>query len=258
MLALDGSDPSHIGRYRLVGRLGEGGMGRVYLARSPGGRPAAVKVINDHLGHHIGDRFINAFVELLARSVDVSSIIARFGGDEFIVVPSAPMEIEAAEAFAQRLQYRLHTQVVIEGRLAEDGQVASAVWLGGSLLCERLALVPVQVVGVWDALRLPALGDSLFGDELSSYFVVTGRSLAGTLHLLNGKAIELNPPLYFLLAWASEKLAGESPRSARVVELRFFGGLDAGECAEAMEISLTTVEREWRFGRAWLQSAMAG
>ncbi|WP_406130328.1 protein kinase domain-containing protein [Streptomyces sp. NBC_00989] len=59
MLPLDGSDPSHIGRYRLVGRLGEGGMGRVYLARSPGGRPAAVKVINDHLRHdeHALSRF---------------------------------------------------------------------------------------------------------------------------------------------------------------------------------------------------------
>lgn len=67
------------------------------------------------------------------------------------------------------------------------------------------------------ALRLPALGDSLFGDELSSYFVVTGRSLAGTLHLLNGNAIELNPPLYFLLAWTSEKLAGESQESLRLV-----------------------------------------
>ena len=59
MLSLDGSDPSHIGRYRLVGRLGEGGMGKVYLARSPGGRPAAVKVINDHLRHdeHALSRF---------------------------------------------------------------------------------------------------------------------------------------------------------------------------------------------------------
>ena len=57
---------------------------------------------------------------------------------------------------------------------------------------------------------------------------------------------------------ALDKLATESPRSARVVELRFFGGLDARECAEAMEVSLSTVEREWRFGRAWLQSAIAG
>jgi RNA polymerase sigma factor (TIGR02999 family) len=57
---------------------------------------------------------------------------------------------------------------------------------------------------------------------------------------------------------ALDKLATESPRSARVVELRFFGGLDATECAQAMEVSLSTVEREWRFGRAWLQSAIAG
>ncbi len=74
-----------------------------------------LKVINDHLGHLLGDRFIKAFVELLEQSVDLPSIIARFGGDEFIVVPSAPMELEAAEALAQRLQSHLHQQVVIDG-----------------------------------------------------------------------------------------------------------------------------------------------
>lgn len=76
-----------------------------------------LKVINDHLGHDVGDRFIMAFVELLREAVDVPAIVARFGGDEFIVVPTAPMEIEAAEAFANRLQNRLHRQVVIDGEL---------------------------------------------------------------------------------------------------------------------------------------------
>ena len=49
----------------------------------------------------------------------------------------------------------LRTRVVIEARLAEDGQVASAVWLGGSLLCERSRPLPAEVVRVWGALRLP-------------------------------------------------------------------------------------------------------
>jgi serine/threonine protein kinase len=42
-------DPELIGPYRLRGRLGTGGMGRVYLGLSPGGRAAAIKVIRSEL-----------------------------------------------------------------------------------------------------------------------------------------------------------------------------------------------------------------
>ncbi|WP_169786234.1 PQQ-binding-like beta-propeller repeat protein [Streptomyces yerevanensis] len=42
---LERSDPRQVGPYRIMGRLGAGGMGRVYLARSPGGRAVAVKTI---------------------------------------------------------------------------------------------------------------------------------------------------------------------------------------------------------------------
>jgi hypothetical protein len=42
-------DPQQIGSYRLLGRLGSGGMGQVFLGRSPGGRPVAVKVIRPEL-----------------------------------------------------------------------------------------------------------------------------------------------------------------------------------------------------------------
>ncbi|WP_344649110.1 protein kinase domain-containing protein [Cryptosporangium japonicum] len=44
------SDPQLIGRYSIQGRLGSGGMGIVYLGQSPGGRPAAIKVINERFG----------------------------------------------------------------------------------------------------------------------------------------------------------------------------------------------------------------
>ncbi|MBS0198655.1 MAG: sigma-70 family RNA polymerase sigma factor [Planctomycetes bacterium] len=43
-----------------------------------------------------------------------------------------------------------------------------------------------------------------------------------------------------------------SPRTARVVELRFFGGLSNEAIATATGFSLTSVERDWRFARAWL------
>ena len=47
---LAGDDPAKVSGYRLRGRLGAGGMGRVYLAFTPGGRPVAVKVLRPELG----------------------------------------------------------------------------------------------------------------------------------------------------------------------------------------------------------------
>jgi RNA polymerase sigma-70 factor (ECF subfamily) len=52
---------------------------------------------------------------------------------------------------------------------------------------------------------------------------------------------------------ALERLAAFDARQARVVELRYFGGLDIDETAEAMDISPATVKREWTIARAWLR-----
>ncbi|MEU7055038.1 protein kinase [Streptomyces sp. NPDC046197] len=48
MQPLDGDEPTAVGPYRLLGRLGSGGMGRVYLGRSEGGRTVAVKIVHPH------------------------------------------------------------------------------------------------------------------------------------------------------------------------------------------------------------------
>lgn len=49
MAPLENSDPDRIGRYRLIGRLGAGGMGQVYFGRSAGGRAVAIKRIHPHM-----------------------------------------------------------------------------------------------------------------------------------------------------------------------------------------------------------------
>lgn len=55
---------------------------------------------------------------------------------------------------------------------------------------------------------------------------------------------------------ALEELEKEHERPARVVVLRFFAGLSMEEIATVLDVSLATAERDWRFGRAWLQRAM--
>src|SRR5262245_29534452 len=57
---------------------------------------------------------------------------------------------------------------------------------------------------------------------------------------------------------ALDRLAREHPRPAQVVTLRFFGGLSVPEVAEALAVSGTTVESDWRFARAWLKGQLGG
>jgi diguanylate cyclase len=93
-------------------RLAEGRPGPVALVTLNLDR---LKAVNDHLGHKAGDRFIEAFAQLLREAADASSVIARFGGDEFVIVPAVAMDAEAAEALAAQLQTRVHKQVAIDG-----------------------------------------------------------------------------------------------------------------------------------------------
>lgn len=51
---------------------------------------------------------------------------------------------------------------------------------------------------------------------------------------------------------ALNRLAERSPRKARVIELRYFGGLTAKEAAEVLEVSEETVHLDSRFARSWL------
>jgi RNA polymerase sigma factor (TIGR02999 family) len=56
---------------------------------------------------------------------------------------------------------------------------------------------------------------------------------------------------------ALNQLALLDPRKSQVVELRFFGGLNAAETAEVLNISEQTVLRDWKFAKSWLMRALA-
>lgn len=55
---------------------------------------------------------------------------------------------------------------------------------------------------------------------------------------------------------ALSRLEELDPRAARVIELRFFGGLTEKEAAEALGISVATLKRDWHFARAWLMNEL--
>jgi RNA polymerase sigma factor (TIGR02999 family) len=57
---------------------------------------------------------------------------------------------------------------------------------------------------------------------------------------------------------ALNALAERAPRKAKVVELRFFGGLGVDETAEVLQVSSITVMREWKSAKAWLYRELSG
>jgi serine/threonine protein kinase len=72
MERLKPDDPSRVGNYRLIGRLGEGGMGQVFLGLSPGGRQVAVKII------HPGYARSKQFRERFAREIEAARRVGGF------------------------------------------------------------------------------------------------------------------------------------------------------------------------------------
>jgi RNA polymerase sigma factor (TIGR02999 family) len=57
---------------------------------------------------------------------------------------------------------------------------------------------------------------------------------------------------------ALNRLAAIDPRKSKVVELRFFGGLNAEEAAEVLKVSPHTVLRDWKLAKVWLHRELTG
>ena len=84
------------------------------------------------------------------------------------------------------------------------------------------------------------------------------RGGAGQQVTLDSALLQIQPRAIEILALdeALRSLAAADERLARLVELRFFGGLTLEETAEVLRISVRTVQREWRMARAFLLRAL--
>jgi len=78
-------------------------------------------------------------------------------------------------------------------------------------------------------------------------------SLDDALILTEERAAEL-----VALDDALTSLAAVDPRKSKIIELRFFGGMNIDETAEVVGLSPTTVQREWRAAKAWLHRFIEG
>lgn len=85
MVKLEGRDPQEIGPYRVLGGLGSGGMGRVFLARSPGGRYVAVKVVRPELAEQADFRI--RFAREVAAAQKVSGLFTATVVDADVDAP---------------------------------------------------------------------------------------------------------------------------------------------------------------------------
>ncbi|MEU3409091.1 MDR family MFS transporter [Streptomyces sp. NPDC006670] len=164
------ADPTHIGPYRLIARLGEGGMGLVYLGRSEGGRTVAVKVVQAEYAGHAEFRRRFAREVAAARRVGGDWTAAVLDADPEAAVPwvatqyipGPDLRSVVAEDFGPLPEYSVHT---LANRLAV---ALRAVHEAGLI---HRDLKPSNVLVTIDGPRVIDFGiaramDSLTGDSL--------------------------------------------------------------------------------------------
>jgi outer membrane protein assembly factor BamB len=125
MLPLSADDPRMVGEFRLHARLGAGGMGRVYLGHSPGGRAVAVKVVHPHLARDA------AFVDRFRREVAAAQAVN--GSYAAPVVAAGPDDYPPWLATAYVPGPSLADVVTQAGPLPEDAVLKLAAGLAEAL-----------------------------------------------------------------------------------------------------------------------------
>jgi serine/threonine protein kinase len=208
---LEAGDPSHIGPFRLLGRLGEGGMGRVFLGASPGGRKVAIKVV--HPRHTHDPEFRRRFAHEVAAARRVGGFHAA------LVVDADPDADPPWMATAYIAGPSLADAVDQNGPLAE-----AAVHELGAALAEGLGAIhacgiihrdlkPGNIIMADDGPRIIDFGIAKSADASS----LTGsNAVIGTLRYmspeqLNGELVTQKSDIFALGAILTYAATGHNP-----------------------------------------------
>jgi diguanylate cyclase (GGDEF)-like protein len=112
------------------------------------------KAVNDSLGHEVGDRFLTHAAESIMHSVRESDTVARYGGDEFVLVLGDLHHFSEAGMVAQKIVKRLGEPVTIDEHVLRlGGSIGLAIWpddgdkLAALLRCADQALYAAKAGG---------------------------------------------------------------------------------------------------------------
>jgi serine/threonine protein kinase len=184
MDALRTGDPRQVGGYRLVGRLGDGGMGQVFLGVSPGGRPVAVKVIRPEFAAD------QEFVHRFAREVEAARRVGGFHTAP--VVDASPYDDQPWMVTAYIPGPSLRAVISDSGPLTPD-----AVSRLGAALAEGLAAIhdsglvhrdlkPANIIMAGDGPRIIDFGIALASGATS---LTTPGAVIGTFSYMSPEQV---------------------------------------------------------------------
>lgn len=208
---LQAGDPQQVGGYTLLARLGAGGMGQVYLGRSPGGRPVAVKVIRADLAKDPGFRLRFAREVQAARRVSGAFTAPVIDADPDAPVPWLVTDYvhgpSLADAVADHGPLPLSCVLTLAARLAEG---LGAVHAAGVI---HRDLKPGNVLLVEDGPRLIDFGISQAADfvQITSATSVMGTPGFIAPELITSNRVEPSGDIFTMGAVLAYAATGELP-----------------------------------------------
>jgi RNA polymerase sigma factor (TIGR02999 family) len=181
---------------------------------------------------------------MAAPASEVTALLAAFeSGDEAAMDQLAPLVYEALRRLARR-----HLAGQRRGHTLQTADLVNEAYL---------KLVNVKGTGWTNRVHFFAVASRAMRSVLVDYARRRGYAKRGgnpvRVSLSEADQISVqNTAEVVAVDEALSRLAALDPRKAKIVELRYFGGLSVEETAQVLDLSSRTIKREWRWARAWL------